>query len=166
MMTSLFQLSYHSPLGSMLLLAQPDALVGVYFKEQKYYLRGFEGLAIAEQETDILRATATWLDRYFAHQKPSVNELPLNPQGTAFQHRVWSALAEIPYGEVVTYGELASRLGCHSAQAIGGAVGKNPLSIIIPCHRVLGAGGKLVGYAGGIDRKLALLELEKAHDFL
>lgn len=89
-------------------------------------------------------------------------DVPLAPRGTAFQRRVWDALLAIPYGETRTYGELAAALGS-SARAVGSAVGKNPVSVIIPCHRVLGAGGSLTGYAGGLDRKRALLALERAH---
>lgn len=109
----------------------------------------------------IFRTAADWLERYFAGGKPSPDELPLNPQGTDFQRRVWRALLEIPYGETVTYGDIAKQLNCRSAQAVGQAVGRNPVSVIIPCHRVIGAGGALTGYAGGLDKKRALLSLER-----
>lgn len=159
-------LSYQSPLGPMTLLADDDKLCGIYFDGQKYFMAGFEALEKAEQATAVLLETKAWLDQYFAGQKPSHAHLAPAPRGTAFQKRVWAALAEIPYGKRVTYGDLAVKLGCKSAQAIGAAVGKNPLTIMIPCHRVLGAGGKLVGYAGGLDRKQALLKLEENDDFL
>ena len=103
-----------------------------------------------------------WLDRYFAGQRTVANELPLAPQGSAFRKRVWRVLCEIPYGQTVTYGEIARQLSVNSAQAVGGAVGHNPISIIIPCHRVLGADGSLTGYAGGLAAKQWLLRHEGA----
>ena len=110
----------------------------------------------------VLLAARCWLDAYFAGERPGVADVPLAPRGTAFQRRVWDALLAIPYGETRTYGELAVALGS-SARAVGSAVGKNPISVIVPCHRVLGAGGSLTGYAGGLERKRALLALERAH---
>ena len=115
----------------------------------------------------ILRKTKFWLDRYFAGEKPDMDELSLAPQGSEFCKMVWGILCEIPYGEVTTYGEIAKKVAertgkkSMSAQAVGGAVGHNPISIIIPCHRVIGADGSLTGYAGGIEKKVKLLELEK-----
>lgn len=150
----------------MTLVARDNQLCGVYFDGQKYFMAGFEEMAIAEQETEIFQATRRWLDSYFQGENPDLAHLSLAPQGTPFQKRVWAALAGIPYGTTVTYGQLAKELNCKSAQAIGSAVGKNPLSILVPCHRVLGAKGQLTGYAGGLERKQALLELEKRHDFL
>ena len=109
-----------------------------------------------------------WLDRYFAGERPAIGELPLAPNGTAFRQRVWRKLAEIPYGQVRTYGDLAREIAQEdgkekmSSQAVGGAVGHNPISIIIPCHRVVGTTGSLTGYAGGIDKKIWLLKHESA----
>ena len=109
-----------------------------------------------------------WLDRYFAGGRPSLCELPLAPAGSEFRQGVWSILCEIPYGEVTTYGDIAKKVAARmgnksmSAQAVGGAVGHNPISIIIPCHRVVGSNGSLTGYAGGIKTKIKLLELEGA----
>ena len=109
-----------------------------------------------------------WLDRYFAGEKPRISELKLEPAGSEFRKAVWEALCQIPYGEVVTYGELAQKMAVlhnrerMSAQAVGGAVGHNAISIIIPCHRVVGANGSLTGYAGGIDKKIKLLTHEGA----
>ncbi len=104
-------------------------------------------------------AVRQWLDAYFAGQAPT--PLPVRPKGTAFQRRVWVILERIPYGQTMTYGQIARLLsGSMSAQAVGQAVGKNPVSIMIPCHRVLGAGGRLTGYAGGLDKKRFLLDLE------
>lgn len=120
----------------------------------------------AKKAAVVLRRAAQWLDRYFAGDKPMIAELPLAPAGSEFRQHVWQILCEIPYGSVITYGEIAKRMAGRmgretmSAQAVGGAVAHNPISIIIPCHRVVGAGGSLTGYAGGIDRKMQLLELE------
>ena len=115
----------------------------------------------------IFDRTQEWLERYFAGGKPSPEELPLHPEGTVFRQMVWRELLHIPYGQVTTYGSLAKAVAREmgretmSAQAVGQAVGHNPISIIIPCHRVVGANGSLTGYAGGLDRKIRLLELEK-----
>ena len=111
---------------------------------------------------EVFKSAKNWLDRYFAGQKPDLKELPLKPQGTEFQKKVWKILCEIPYGNVITYGDIAKRLNplSRSAQAVGGAVGHNPISIIIPCHRVVGANNSLTGYAAGIETKKKLLELE------
>lgn len=152
---------YQSPLGEISLLVDEKSLLGLYFVGQAYFERGFEVAQIVEQEVAPHREAKAWLDDYFAGCKPKPRRLRLAPHGTAFQHQVWSALAAIPYGQTTTYGQLATELNCKSAQAIGSAVGKNPLSIVVPCHRVLGADGSLTGYAGGIERKAALLELEK-----
>ena len=116
----------------------------------------------------VFSTTRDWLDRYFAGEKPSPSELPLHPIGGEFRQQVWRLLCQIPYGEITTYGtlakELAARMGRNSmsGQAVGGAVGHNPISIIIPCHRVVGANGSLTGYAGGIPTKIKLLEHEGA----
>ena len=114
----------------------------------------------------MLQAAKRWLDRYFAGKKPEISELPLAPMGSAFQQGVWELLCEIPYGQVTTYGEIAKKMAARmgkssmSGQAVGGAVGHNPISIIIPCPRVVGANGSLTGYAGGIKKKVKLLEHE------
>lgn len=152
---------YQSPLGPISLLADEVSLLGLYFVGQAYFERGFKESQMVERELAIHQEAKAWLDDYFAGRQPDPRRLRLAPHGTAFQHQVWSALAAIPYGQTTTYGQLATALNCKSAQAIGSAVGKNPLSIIVPCHRVLGADGSLTGYAGGIERKAALLELEK-----
>ena len=156
---------YESPLGKMLLAADEDGMTGAWFYGQRYFARGLEG-AEKDAETGeladspVLLAARRWLDAYFAGDRPDVADVPLAPRGTAFQRRVWDALLAIPYGETLTYGELAAELRS-SPRAIGAAVGKNPISVIIPCHRVVGADGSLTGYAGGLDRKLALLVLEQ-----
>lgn len=117
---------------------------------------------IRQDDAPVLIAVRQWLDQYFAGKVPET-DIPLRPQGTAFQQRVWNTLLQIPYGKMVTYGQIAAQLGNPrmSAQAVGQAVGKNPIAILIPCHRVLGAGRKLTGYAGGLDKKRYLLDLEQ-----
>ena len=154
---------YESPLGRILLAADDAGLTGAWFYGQRYFARGLEDVEKnAAAEALALAAARHWLDAYFAGGRPDVADVPLTPRGTAFQRRVWGVLLSIPYGETRTYGELAAELGS-SPRAVGAAVGRNPISVIIPCHRVLGANGSLTGYAGGLDRKRALLELERGH---
>ncbi len=156
---------YESPLGEITLYSKGAALCALRLSGQKH---GFPKEA-AERRDDLplFAEVKTWLDGYFAGHCPPVGEIPLAPQGSAFQKRIWAYLCAIPYGETVTYGALAKRaaeeLGksAMSAQAVGGAVGRNPISIMLPCHRVVGAGGKLTGYDGGLDKKIWLLEHEK-----
>ena len=154
---------YDSPLGQMLLAEEAGALVGLWFSGQKHYPESIIG---EYRETPAISQAESWLDRYFAGQSPDPRELKLNPQGSEFRREVWELLLEIPYGKTTTYGELAGKiakkrgLSHMSAQAVGGAVGSNPISVIIPCHRVLGADGSLTGYAGGLERKQFLLRLE------
>lgn len=149
---------FSSPLGEMKLCSDGDHLTAVTFSFQKYEEK-YLGNAIAGN-CPVLEEAKDWLCRYFAGEIPT-SLPPLKPTGTPFQLRVWEALLEIPYGKTVTYGDLAKRLACKSAQAIGGAVGRNPISILIPCHRVMGADGSLTGYAGGVEKKEALLNLEQ-----
>ena len=157
---------FESPIGKMLLTADTDGLTGIWFEGQKYYPENPED-AYQNKTTEILERAAQWLDSYFSGKNPG-SGLPLHLTGTSFQKAVWEILLTIPYGETMTYGEiaqmLAKQLGYQtmSAQAVGGAVGHNRISIIIPCHRVLGANGRLTGYAGGIWRKEALLKLEQS----
>lgn len=139
---------YDSPVGTLLLCSDGQALTELRIGRETE-----ESLA----EDDVLRRTKQWLDGYFRGQREPV-PVPLKPQGTAFQQRVWRLLLTIPYGEVTTYGALAKQLGENmSAQAVGQAVGKNPISILIPCHRVVGAKGQLTGYAWGVEKKKWLL---------
>ena len=150
---------YLSPLGEMSLVANEIGLGGVWFLKQKYFERGLEGnLLLAENE--VLKETKNLLDCYFNGDCPDFSSLVLAPVGTDFQQRVWAYLQTIPYGATVTYGQIAKELDVRSAQAVGGAVGKNPFSIIVPCHRVLGSQGQLTGYAGELDKKIWLLEHE------
>lgn len=157
---------YCSPLGGILLAADSQGLTGLWFDGQKYFRRGLASDS-QEGETKALVQAKKWLDQYFAGTEPDF--LPdLHLIGTPFQLSVWKLLRTIPYGHTTTYGALAEKLAENrglpgmSAQAVGGAVGHNPISIIVPCHRVVGADGSLTGYAGGISRKISLLQLEHA----
>lgn len=155
---------YKSPLGEILLAADEVGLTGLWFEGQKHFANTLPNECIS-QETEILIEAKKWLDIYFSGKEPKFT-LPLHPTGSEFRQAVWQILLQIPYGQTVTYGEIARKMAevkniAHmSAQAVGGAVGHNEISIIIPCHRVVGANGSLTGYAGGIDKKIALLELE------
>ncbi len=151
--------NYSSPEGEILLAANDNSLTGLWFYGAKYFAADLED-ARTEKLTPVLRQTLRWLDTYFSGSEPDFMP-PLELHGSDFRRRVWAELAKIPYGETVTYGEIAKKLGVKSAQAVGGAVGHNPVSIIVPCHRVLGADGSLTGYAGGTDKKARLLELER-----
>ena len=162
----IYKTHYDSPLGGMLLSADDKGLTGLWFDGQKYFAYGLEELeACEEQENSILTEAKRWLDIYFSGKEPDF-DLPISLSGTDFQKKVWGILCTIPYGKTMTYGQIAAQLAAEqgaahmSAQAVGGAVGHNPLSIIVPCHLVVGANGSLTGYGGGIDRKLKLLTLE------
>ena len=153
-----------SPLGGILLAADEIGLTGLWFDGEKYFADHLPAEHV-EQETPILTETKRWLDSCFAGKEPDFLP-PLHPIGSAFRQSVWEILLQIPYGKTTTYGEIARQLAEKqglsrmSAQAVGGAVGHNEISIIIPCHRVVGANGSLTGYAGGIDKKMKLLKLE------
>lgn len=156
----LFLTHYASPLGPILLAADETGLTGLWFEGQKYF-PSFLGVDYQEKETPVLTETVRWLDVYFSGKDPGFLP-PLHPQGSPFRQAVWNILLTIPRGQTMTYGEIARRLGVRSAQAVGGAVGHNPISILIPCHRVVGSDGSLTGYAGGVERKARLLQLEGA----
>lgn len=149
---------YDSPLGMLTVAAEGNALIALVIQGQKYEDRHLAGER-RELETPVLHQAKIWLDRYFAGDRPDYEELPLSPKGTAFQMRVWRTLLQIPYGQTESYGDIAACLGS-SARAVGSAVGRNPISIIVPCHRVLGNDGGLCGYAGGLENKKKLLTLE------
>ena len=159
-----FTQHYDSPLGGILLAADEVGLTGLWFDGQKYFARALPAERI-EQDTPVLSEAKRWLNIYFAGREPDFMP-PLHPIGSAFRQAVWDILLQIPYGQTTTYGEIARRLAAKqglpqmSAQAVGGAVGHNEISIIIPCHRVVGTNGSLTGYAGGIDKKVKLLEWE------
>lgn len=156
---------YDSPLGDILLAADEVGLTGLWFEEQRHYAATLPA-ETQTKETPALMEGRCWLDIYFAGNEPDFTP-PLHPMGSAFQLSVWHILLEIPYGATTTYGAIAKRLAKErglpqmSAQAIGSAVGRNPISLIIPCHRVIGRNGRLTGYAGGLHRKAWLLALEK-----
>ncbi len=143
-----------TPLGPMLFDERDGAVSMLRFAAAG------EGQMLPWPETELARRTEAWLQDYFAGKNPAV-DLPIAPKGTAFQQRVWQACREVPYGETRSYGELARRIGCGSARAVGSALGRNPVWLLIPCHRIVGSGGDLTGYAGGLEKKAALLRLEK-----
>ena len=157
---------YSSPVAKLTVASNEKNIVGLWLDKQKYYMDVLEGKEFQEKETEAIKLAKNWLDRYFNNERPEIDELPIEFIGSDFRKQVWKILSEIPYGKVVTYGDIAKRIADQegiekmSAQAVGGAVGRNPISIIIPCHRVVGANGSLTGYAGGIEIKTKLLELE------
>ena len=150
----IYTTDYQSPLGKIFLAADEKGLTGLWLEGQKYYAAQLEKEECKQEETPVLKDAKRWMPL-------------LHPVGTEFQCAVWEILRKIPYGQTITYGEIARQLAAQrgvkkmSAQAVGGAVGHNKISIIIPCHRVVGSNGSLTGYAGGIDKKIALLKLEK-----
>ena len=155
---------YHSPMGGILLAGDGNGLTGLWFEGQKYFALHLDKEQ-EEREIPLFELAKGWLDVYFSGREPAFS-VPLHLMGTAFQKEVWEILRSIPYGHTMTYGEIAKQLAEKrglphmSAQAVGGAVGRNPISILVPCHRVVGADGSLTGYAGGIDKKGRLLKLE------
>ena len=165
----IYTTQYQSPIGTLLLAAKEDALVGLWFFGQKYFLGSLKEPMTEQKDHPVLVHTINWLDRYFAKENPEIRELKLAPAGSDFRKAVWEILCEIPCGELTTYGEISKKIAKKfgnqhtSAQAVGGAVGHNAISVIIPCHRVVGSGGNLTGYAGGIDKKLWLLAHEGVH---
>lgn len=158
--------TYESPMGKITLASDGTALTGLWFEFQKYYAAGLASRT--EKSLPIFHDAAHWLDIYFSGREPDF-KLPLHFNGSEFQKEVWDCLCAIPYGETVTYGDIARRIAeargisQMSARAVGVAVGRNKISIIVPCHRVVGADGSLTGYAGGVCRKEALLRLEVCH---
>ncbi len=163
----IYTAQYESPVGKILLAAKEQKLIGLWWEGQKYFLAGLREKMEKAVDFPILVKTKRWLDAYFAGRKPKIEELEVELMGTDFRKAVWKILMKIPYGEVVTYQDIAKEFAKQeerknmSAQAVGGAVGHNPISIIIPCHRVIGSDGSLTGYAGGIDKKAYLLKHEK-----
>lgn len=162
----MYTLHYDSPLGGILLAADEAGLTGLWFDGEKYFADNLPARHTVG-ETPILAETKRWLDIYFTGREPGFLP-PLHPIGSAFRQSVWELLLRIPYGQTTTYGEIARQLAAKrglariSAQAVGGAVGHNEISILIPCHRVVGMSGSLTGYASGISKKAKLLELERA----
>ena len=161
----IFTAVYNSPLGVITLACDEKALVGIWFNGQKYFGSGFLEKSVSK-ETVLLQQGKKWLDIYFSGREPDFLP-PLHYDSTLFRKRIYDILLTIPYGKTMTYGEIAVRMAKEmgvshmSAQAVGGAVGHNPISLLIPCHRVVGANGGLTGYAGGLNRKIKLLEMER-----
>ena len=163
-----YQINYPSPIGSVTLASDGKNIVGLWFKGQKYYGGTIKNELTDDNDLPVFSAAKNWLDNYFNGDRPAISELPLSLIGGDFHRAVWEILCAIPYGEHTTYGDIAKKIAVTmkkpnvSARAVGGAVGHNPISIIIPCHRVIGANGNLTGYAGGIDKKIKLLQHEGA----
>ena len=161
-----YMTEYPSPIGKLTLASDGTHIVGLWLEGQKFFMDTLPQLPVRRDELEVFGSARTWLDRYFTGDKPRCGELPLKPIGGEFRQAVWNCLCRIPYGELTTYGAIAKSVAAElgrrtmSAQAVGGAVGRNPISIIIPCHRVVGAKGDLTGYAGGLEKKHWLLRLE------
>lgn len=162
-----YSTTYKSPVGTLTLACDDGGnLIGLWIDGQKYHGNTIFGQMKDKKDMPVFNAAKKWLDRYFAGDRPTVSELPLAPVGSDFRQHVWNILCEIPYGKVTTYKEISKKMAAilnkskMSAQAVGGAVGYNHISIIIPCHRVVSTNGSLTGYAGGISKKIKLLELE------
>lgn len=160
--------TYQSPLGEIFLVSDEHHLVGLWLGKQRYMKDKLPENLLDDPHSAVMKETFQWLTAYFNNQKPEITSLSLKPlAATDFRLEVWKLIQAIPYGEVVTYGELAKQLAVLrqkktiSAQAVGGAVGHNPISIIIPCHRVVGTNGNLTGYGGGLDIKVDLLQHEQ-----
>lgn len=161
----LYSVDYESPVGKLTLAADEKALVGLWMEGQRYFGSSLQVETMCHEIVPVLGNAVSWLDAYFAGGKPALENVPLSLQGTDFQLSVWKALCTIPYGKTSTYGAIARQLSDEldrnvSPRAVGNAVGHNPISIIIPCHRVVGSNGSLTGYAGGLERKEYLLQLE------
>ena len=161
----MYYCTYESKIGLLYLISDGESLIGCYLEGQKYFPNNIDNYYLNE-ELSILVKSKKWLEKYFNGENPSIDEIPLNYIGTEFRKKVWEILKEISYGELVTYKHLAEiiakakGLNTMSAQAVGGAVGHNPLLIFIPCHRVIGVDGSLTGYAAGLENKRFLLNLE------
>lgn len=161
----MYTASCESPVGEFLLASDGESLIGLWLVGQKHYADGVGENAVTDHSLPVFDRAKRWLDDYFAGEQPAIHQLPLAPQGSEFRRRICQLLCEIPYGTLTTYGQLAKdyevKFGQKtSARAVGGAVGRNPISIIIPCHRVVGANGAITGYAGGLDKKRLLLAHE------
>ena len=160
-----YYLKYNSPIGVLIIISDGENITRLGLRGQKYFTDVEEEIS-TEVNLPVFVETTRWLDIYFSGEIPTSTP-PLAPQGSSYRQNVWKILSSIPYGEVTTYGEIAKLIAIQkgkekmSAQAVGGAVGHNPISIIIPCHRVVGAGGNLTGFASGIDAKIKLLEVEQ-----
>lgn len=162
----LYKTELESPIGKLTAVSDGVHIVGLWIEGQKYFMHSVREETADKADLKVFADLKNWLKRYFAGEKTSPDALPLLPRGSKFQQDVWQILCRIPYGEVVTYKQIAKQIAekqgkkTVSAQAVGGAVGHNPISIIIPCHRVVGSDGHMTGYAGGIPLKIKLLKLE------
>lgn len=161
-----YAVTYSSPVGEILIASDGHNIIGLWLDGQKHFAKGLAQPVSDGKDIPVLHAAIQWLDAYWQGKNPTPEALPLKPRGTTFQQKVWHLLLEIPYGTTVSYGSLAKKialqdgLAAMSAQAVGNAVGRNPISIMIPCHRVIGANGSLTGYDGGISLKAAILQHE------
>lgn len=168
---SLYKILYNSSIGDLTIVSDGKNIIGLFIENQKYFMEGINEDIVYCDDLEIFIKTKNWLDRYFKGEKVDPLELPLMPFGSSFRQMVWKILLEIPYGEVITYKYISEKIKKitgkknMSTQAVGGAVSHNPISIIIPCHRVIGCDGSLTGYAGGIDKKMKLLKLEGYNEF-
>ena len=165
-----YKSQYISPIGKLTLASDKTNLVGLWIEGQKYFVDTITEKMIEYNNIEIFTEAKLWLDKYFEEKNPPIETLKLSPRGNEFRQSVWKILCKIPYGKTITYGDIAKEIAKQrglarmSAQTVGNAVEHNPISIIIPCHRVIGKNGKLTGYAGGIDIKKKLLELENKKD--
>ena len=161
----MYKTYYASPIGRILILTDANALLGLWLENQKYFGAGYDLEQAQQEETEVSRRVSAWLYAYFKGENPATDEIPLAPQVTEFRSKVLTVLQKIPYGQTSTYSDILRELQAEygkigSARAVGGAIGHNPISLLIPCHRIVGSDGKLTGYAGGLDKKSFLLELE------
>ena len=158
--------NYNSPIGKLTIASDGINIKGLWLENQKYFMKSIKEETQVNDNLKIFIEAKKWLDKYFNGENPNIKELSLSLDGSDFRLDVWKLLSEIPYGKVITYGDISKKLAIiynkknMSSQAVGGAVGHNPISILIPCHRVIGSNKSLTGYAGGIDKKIKLLELE------
>ncbi len=162
----LYKSLYDSPLGLITLVSDGKNLIGLWIENQVNFQKTIKEELFLDDDITVFKQTKRWLDRYFLGEVMSIGDLPIAFNGSPFREEVWKILCDIPYGQLITYGDIAKEMASltgkqkMSAQAVGGAVGHNPISIIVPCHRVIGAGGKLTGYGGGLDLKIKLLQRE------
>lgn len=155
-----YKANYPSPIGNLTLISDGTNLTHVILEKESYY-QNIKKEAKTNDNLEIFKQTKIWLDKYFNKKKPNIDNLKLKLEGTPFQIKVWNILKTIPYGKTITYGNIAKKINSKtSARAVGGAIGHNPIPIVIPCHRVIGANNNLTGYTGGIDVKIKLLKLE------
>lgn len=157
---------YQSPLGRIEILCDDQAVKGVWFEHQKYYGAQFDLSQIKNEENIVTKKVESWLEQYFLGEQPLIGQLQLEPEVTDYRKKVLAILTQVSYGKTITYQEIANKISLENdgkkgaARSVGGAVGHNPISILIPCHRIIGSDGSLTGYAGGLERKIALLNLE------